>query len=496
MKLNTILAALPAVISATQILVPTVTEPAILAARQQPTPTASEDISSMITACASSFSARLELWSSLVPQPSALVSYYSERYRSVTDECGSHVADATAVVPEDIDSLQYSWAVGMVSTLSANNYYTTPPGCTWVYRSLVDTWFTSSISAFESCVSAYNSSTSAAAATASTATTTAANSPTETPANSGAAGRIGVSTGLYPTPAPIVDPRHLDKRQSTGSETCGYRTDAQFRPFACGSGLTCTNSNNVRACCTDCDHSTFATECLDRTHTLCAGPSAAHPMQLCCTDYADVPFCATYLWSTSTDTLSIYTMYLCESTRQRGVQILAAETRAPNHGPAATITVPTSSPSSWSTSDGPQPGSLEHATRDDEGVPVGGVVGGVLGGLAILGVLVLWAVVLLRRRQATRRIQVQKECISWPINPDMTTPERGMSVGVAAYTSPPRPDLDVHRAAQIGPEELYSPPPVACKPRRPAPLCELPGHAVYAVELPGSLTVEQKIRRF
>ncbi|KAH8837710.1 hypothetical protein MCOR02_001256 [Pyricularia oryzae] len=68
----------------------------------------------------------------------------------------------------------------------------------------------------------------------------------------------------YPTPAPIIDPRQLKKRHHTGSEACGYRTDAQFRPFACGSGLTCTNSNNVRACCTDCDHSTFATECRDR----------------------------------------------------------------------------------------------------------------------------------------------------------------------------------------------------------------------------------------
>lgn len=196
MKFNAILAALPAVASAAKMALPTATELAHLTARQQPTPTAAEDTSSLITACASSFSAREAIWSSLVPQPSALVSYYSERYRSVTDECGSHVADATAVVPEDVQSLQYSWADGMFSTLSANNYFTTPAGCTGVYRSLYDEWLTSSLSAYESCVGAYNSSTSAAAAAASTASTTAAASPSETPANSGAAGRIGVSTGL------------------------------------------------------------------------------------------------------------------------------------------------------------------------------------------------------------------------------------------------------------------------------------------------------------
>ncbi|TLD14015.1 uncharacterized protein PgNI_05057 [Pyricularia grisea] len=263
------------------------------------------------------------------------------------------------------------------------------------------------------------------------------------------------SPAPYSTPAPMIDPGHLNKRQSIGVETCGYRTDAQFRPFACGAGLTCTNSNNVRACCTDCDHSTFATGCLDGTHTLCAGPpSAAHPMQLCCTDYADVPFCATYLWSTSTDTLSIYTMYVCESTRQRGVQILAAETRAPNQGPAATITVPSSTPSSWPTPDWPQPGTAERGTQAGEGAPVGGVVGGVLGGLAILGVLVLWGIILWRR-------------------------------------------LHVDRAAQPGPDQMYSPPPVPCKPQgSSAPLCELPGHEVCDVELPGSLAVEQKRRRF
>ncbi|KAI6269987.1 hypothetical protein MCOR27_007753 [Pyricularia oryzae] len=31
----------------------------------------------------------------------------------------------------------------------------------------------------------------------------------------------------YPTPAPIIDPRQLKKRHHTGSEACGYRTDAQ-----------------------------------------------------------------------------------------------------------------------------------------------------------------------------------------------------------------------------------------------------------------------------
>ncbi|EHA53566.1 hypothetical protein MGG_15520 [Pyricularia oryzae 70-15] len=71
------------------------------------------------------------------------------------------------------------------------------------------------------------------------------------------------STPPHPTPAPIIDPRQLKKRHSTGSEACGYRTDAQcktcsnvpplqltphrkVRPFACGSGLTCTNSKNLR----------------------------------------------------------------------------------------------------------------------------------------------------------------------------------------------------------------------------------------------------------
>ncbi|KAI6361603.1 hypothetical protein MCOR25_006443 [Pyricularia grisea] len=296
----------------------------------------------------------------------------------------------------------------------------------------------------------------------------------------------------------MIDPGHLNKRQSIGVETCGYRTDAQFRPFACGAGLTCTNSNNVRACCTDCDHSTFATGCLDGTHTLCAGPpSAAHPMQLCCTDYADVPFCATYLWSTSTDTLSIYTMYVCESTRQRGVQILAAETRAPNQGPAATITVPSSTPSSWPTPDWPQPGTAERGTQAGEGAPVGGVVGGVLGGLAILGVLVLWGIILWRRRKATQRIHAQTQCVTWPINPHTTTPERVPSVGIAACPSPARQGLHVDRAAQPGPDQMYSPPPVPCKPQgSSAPLCELPGHEVCDVELPGSLAVEQKRRRF
>ncbi|KLU87081.1 hypothetical protein MAPG_06086 [Magnaporthiopsis poae ATCC 64411] len=153
----------------------------------------------------------------------------------------------------------------------------------------------------------------------------------------------------YPTLAPLPS---NEKRDATttqpGSETCGYRTDAQFRPFACGAGLTCTNSNNVRACCTDCQHSTFGTGCLDATHTLCVDKTAEHRMQYCCTDFVDVPYCATYLWSTTTETRSVYTLYICESTAQRGVQILAAEPRPPNGrgGPSEPRTTSTQGSSS------------------------------------------------------------------------------------------------------------------------------------------------------
>ncbi|KAL8303133.1 hypothetical protein RB597_005248 [Gaeumannomyces tritici] len=193
----------------------------------------------------------------------------------------------------------------------------------------------------------------------------------------------------YPTLAPpLAHERRDGATAQPGSETCGYRTDAQFRPFACGSGLTCTNSNNVRGCCTDCQHSTLGTGCLDATHRLCVDKTAEHRMQYCCTDFADVPFCATYLWSTTTETRSIYTLYICESTAQRGVQILAAEPRPPNGGP-----------SERSTSTSVQ-GSPTAAPAESTGPPVGAIVGGVLGGVAVLALLLaaVWWAACWRRR--------------------------------------------------------------------------------------------------
>ncbi|KAL8369825.1 hypothetical protein RB595_000256 [Gaeumannomyces hyphopodioides] len=191
----------------------------------------------------------------------------------------------------------------------------------------------------------------------------------------------------YPTLAPpLAHGKRDGATAQPGFETCGYRTDAQFRPFACGSGLTCTNSNNVRGCCTDCQHSTFGTGCLDATHRLCVDKTAEHRMQYCCTDFADVPYCATYLWSTTTETRSIYTLYICESTAQRGVQILAAEPRPPNGGPSETPTPPAPA-----------------AAAEPTGLPVGAIVGSVLGGVALLALLlaaVWWAACWRRRGQA------------------------------------------------------------------------------------------------
>ncbi|TLD13020.1 uncharacterized protein PgNI_05055 [Pyricularia grisea] len=60
----------------------------------------------------------------------------SELYRSVRDDCGSHLADTATIVPEAVQSLQCSWEMDTFSALRANKHYTTPSGCTWVYNSL------------------------------------------------------------------------------------------------------------------------------------------------------------------------------------------------------------------------------------------------------------------------------------------------------------------------------------------------------------------------
>ncbi|TLD18596.1 hypothetical protein PspLS_10170 [Pyricularia sp. CBS 133598] len=191
MRYDAILFALPLAAAAVYHPVPTPTEPIHLAARQ--TPSANGTGGNLVTACSSAFMSRVTAISSLLPPtPSALDSFYSEVYRSAsaTDECGSVFALMTAPWPASISSIYLSYHSSWYDRLYENDVFTTPPGCTSVYRSIADSRNSAAVSSMSSCNSVRQSRLSASATAATTGTSTGA------PGNMGAAGRNGVSAPL------------------------------------------------------------------------------------------------------------------------------------------------------------------------------------------------------------------------------------------------------------------------------------------------------------
>ncbi|KAI6354241.1 hypothetical protein MCOR25_008694 [Pyricularia grisea] len=200
MRYSEILLVLPSALAAIHNALPAVREPH-LAARQQATMTTTTKADeAQISSCASAYSARSSVIPSLESeQPAPLTSYWSEVYRSATDECGSNIAIQTAApMSASLSSLQDAWESSVGSYLLEIGYYEPPPGCDAVYESIMFSQRSNDASARATCMSAYSSSTAAAAASRTPAATSAVTTTAsaETPANTGAAGRSGVSTSL------------------------------------------------------------------------------------------------------------------------------------------------------------------------------------------------------------------------------------------------------------------------------------------------------------
>lgn len=198
MKYNAILLVLPALTTAVNVPAPAAAELINLVARQQTTTTTAGTASATITEgtyvtdCAASYEAYSSNIVKLLPAtPSALESYYSSIYNTVTDSCGYNVALGINTMPESLISVERDYVSSAWSILSASNALATPTVCSEAYVSIGMSARTSARSFLLECMESYRSGTSASAA----ATTTAATSAVA-PTNTGAAGRSGVSTGL------------------------------------------------------------------------------------------------------------------------------------------------------------------------------------------------------------------------------------------------------------------------------------------------------------
>ncbi|KAK0710856.1 hypothetical protein B0H67DRAFT_583552 [Lasiosphaeris hirsuta] len=184
-----------------------------------------------------------------------------------------------------------------------------------------------------------------------------------------------------PTDAPRLDLRATTA--SIGVETCGFFPEDD-RAMSCPPGITCTNIGNYRDCCVgaDCTTSSFASVCLNFDDPSCGTHNQGTS---CCNQDANLPYCGTYIWSTSITPNQVFTLFQCDNKIFSGVAILYPEP----HG-VVTVTDVSTTPASTSSASSAS-STATHAAADSGGssTPVGGIVGGVIGGLAVIGFVVL-----------------------------------------------------------------------------------------------------------
>ncbi|KAK3368295.1 hypothetical protein B0H63DRAFT_565016 [Podospora didyma] len=207
-----------------------------------------------------------------------------------------------------------------------------------------------------------------------------------------------------PTDAPTLA-TWQDLRRAVDTNTCGFFPDDDA-PLSCGRGYTCTNSGSFRDCCVgdECSSSVFATSCVDFDHPACS--TVVEGVACCPNDTSKIPFCNTYLWSTTATPNTTYTMFNCEARKFGAPTMLLAEPRAVSATSSSTISSTSSSSSSSSTiphssattpslsitsSASTAPASTSPVAQPATGgsAPVGPIVGGVVGGLAVIGIVVL-----------------------------------------------------------------------------------------------------------
>ncbi|KAI1407710.1 hypothetical protein F5Y13DRAFT_174173 [Hypoxylon sp. FL1857] len=224
--------------------------------------------------------------------------------------------------------------------------------------------------------------------------------------------RDGAFAGVkhpMPTAAPeYYAPVEILGRDSydMGHDTCGFGALNSAITYKCYSSVgTCENIGEFRGCCTGglkaCS-STFWTQCDDYDPTSVCGVSLK---TRCC--QSALPYCITWLFSTSGSTVTAWDCDVRSKTRI--FELLAtplsliSSTASPTMDdltstpstPGVPISLPTTTSystiaslsttadSSTSTAANSQP------SNSSSGTPVGAIVGGVVGGVAVIGLIVL-----------------------------------------------------------------------------------------------------------
>ncbi|ORY54945.1 uncharacterized protein BCR38DRAFT_145028 [Pseudomassariella vexata] len=212
-----------------------------------------------------------------------------------------------------------------------------------------------------------------------------------------------------------TDPDLLFARD-VGTDTCGYISGTgTWYPLTCGADYTCTNSGDYRGCCqgATCSSSTnYYTSCLDATAPACS--ASVGPNTLCCTFETSYPYCLTYLWSTTASPGDVFTQYNCDQSTFSGGYFLQAE--KPSITSASTSTSDddddTTIPSETATSSGSAaliPTSNPQTSDSSRGASIGTIVGGIVGGVAVLGLLVLLAFFLIRKKKSSNTPHMQMQ---------------------------------------------------------------------------------------
>ncbi|KAI0120759.1 hypothetical protein F4776DRAFT_224257 [Hypoxylon sp. NC0597] len=191
-----------------------------------------------------------------------------------------------------------------------------------------------------------------------------------------------------------------------GHDTCGFGALNPAVTYKCYSSVgTCENIGDFRGCCTGglkaCS-STFWTQCDDYDPTSVCGTSLK---TRCC--QSALPYCITWLFSTSGSTV---TAWDCDvQSKTRVFELLATpssligSTTSPTTDDSTSASSTLEATTSPSTTTSDSAGASSASTADasaspaansgpsssNSGTPIGAIVGGVVGGVAVVGLIIL-----------------------------------------------------------------------------------------------------------
>ncbi|KAK0651707.1 hypothetical protein B0T16DRAFT_85173 [Cercophora newfieldiana] len=228
-------------------------------------------------------------------------------------------------------------------------------------------------------------------------------SPSWVPAReTGAPKHIGyIPAAPEPTymPTPNFD---LMRRQSSGNNTCGYINGvfSSASAIVCNSGWECSPSTRLKVmgCCSR-NNCVAETQCFNRAQSRSFTGDDGGRIRLCSDSRA--PFCATGRFTNGA--FSSYTVLFCDASSSRTYSLSyfsptkASSTRSSSR--SASRSSSSSSISSSSTTETPTPTPPASETQAPaSSSPAGAIVGGVVGGIAAIGLIVLGAIFLWRRK--------------------------------------------------------------------------------------------------